>query len=199
MTFFEIGHLRAFELRMLAYAEFHRLRRLDTFGGSSGRLVLNPPTLEVKICAQVPGWVGEASRLNNTVCIYIDSNTEVAEMRQTILHELTHLSWHDCWNHYAPFKRVMAQGAFEAWGVDCREMAKKPCKTEDLDDAITLALSTRRNRFAAWTAQISATCTEMAAMPVGATVPAIQPRVQTRQLPDSGPPTFWQHLKRSRR
>jgi hypothetical protein len=129
------------ELGALAHAEFHGALTLPAFGGKGGRLAKRPPRLRIQTLDAYPGpgaMHGEASRQHWSVTIYLWPRLDACEVRQTVLHELTHLCRRECWDHRRAFKDTLAQAALEAWGVDCTEATRRPYR--DLDTALVAAL-----------------------------------------------------------
>ncbi len=101
--------------------ECKRLLKLNTFGGRGGRLVKVPPRFEVTYRATAPRRVGSADAGENRIWLANYPALDLADARETLVHELTHLvvdQWYPGAKPHGPeFKRLMTAAFKEAYKV----------------------------------------------------------------------------------
>jgi len=107
-------------------AEFERLCTLDVFGGVFDERL---PALHLEQHSDVRRCKGEADLDDWLVVVHLWEGQSWGETRETMLHELVHLSGPACWRgHYAPFKRKLLAAALEAWGLQGSLLGWTPCQ-----------------------------------------------------------------------
>jgi hypothetical protein len=105
--------------------EMKKLLKLKAFGGKTGRLYRNPPTLVVSRRTSSPrAYVGLAEPWRNQITIVSYPGLDSASVRETLVHELTHIVLGGCrtgtsknqW-HGPQFRQTLTAAFKEAYKV----------------------------------------------------------------------------------
>ena len=102
--------------------ELRRLAALPVFGGQQSRLADNLPHLHVRRATAKPKRrLAFADYNRHLIHLTAYPNQTPEEALETLLHEIVHLSDLELRRHDLHFKQILAEAAFQGFGVDCRE------------------------------------------------------------------------------
>ena len=98
--------------------EMKRLIKLRAFGGRTGRLAQRPPTLEVRPRTSHPrSRLGCADGWSNHIIVNTYPGCDIADLRETLIHELTHIAVGVGQGHNERFRLTLAKAVREAYDV----------------------------------------------------------------------------------
>lgn len=96
--------------------ELARLVRLHAVGGPRGALARRPPRLVVREAKREKHLLGFADHGKHEIVVILHAGTDLARARETLLHEVVHLS--GLARHDRAFKHALINAANEAWDID---------------------------------------------------------------------------------
>lgn len=119
------------------------LAQLPVFGGRQSRLVRWPAALRVRKASRQPrSRLAFASYDRHLIQITAYPGIAQADVLESLLHEVVHLSSIRLRRHDSLFKRTLARAAYEAFGIDGRMYLKGA--TWKLDQALVKQLADKQ-------------------------------------------------------